>query len=139
MHRHLTDTDYQRLLELRTGLRRFEHWSQQRAAEAGLTPAQHQLILAICGHEDTRGPTIGDVADYLQIHHNSAVELVDRAAAAGLVRRVADPSDGRVARLSLTPPARHRLKVLTAAHLEELARLAPELRKLWQGLDSETE
>ncbi len=134
MARRLSDADYQRLLEFRTGLRRFENWSQQRAAEVGLTAAQHQLVLAIRGHRDDRGPTISDVADYLQLHHNSAVGLVDRAEAAGLVRRVADPSDARVARLSITPPARRRLKILTAAHLEELSRLVPELRAVWQGL-----
>jgi DNA-binding MarR family transcriptional regulator len=135
MARRLTDADYQRLLEFRTGLRRFEHWSQQQAAEVDLTPAQHQLILAIRGHPDDRGPTIRDLASYLQLHHNSVVGLVDRADTAGLVRRVPDPTDARVTRLKLTPPARQRLESLAAAHLEELARLAPELRKVWQGLE----
>ena len=55
----LTDADYQRLLELRSGLRLFLHWSEQQAASADLTPAQHQLLLAIRGHPDPRGPTIG--------------------------------------------------------------------------------
>ena len=41
-----TDEDYQRLLELRTGLRRFLRWSEQQAEAAGVTPAQHQLLLA---------------------------------------------------------------------------------------------
>lgn len=135
MPRRLTDADYRRLLEFRTGLRRFEHWSQARAAEVDLTTAQHQLILAIRGHPDDRGPTISDVAEYLQLRHHSAVGLVDRAEAAGLVRRVVDPSDARVVRLSLTPIARRRLESLAAAHLEELARLAPALRAVWRGLE----
>lgn len=135
MARRLTDADYQRLLEFRTGLRRFEHWSQQRAAEVDLTPAQHQLILAIRGHPDDRGPTISDLAHYLQLHHNSVVGLIDRADTAGLVRRLPDPTDARVTRLKLTPTARQRLESLATAHLEELARLAPELRKVWQGLE----
>ena len=137
MPRRLNDSDYRRLLEFRTGLRRFERWSQEQAAKVDLTPAQHQLILAVRGHPDRRGPTIGDVASYLQLHHNSAVGLVDRAEAAGLVRRVADPSDARIVRLELTPPAGQRLASLAAAHLEELSRLAPDLRAVWDGLDDQ--
>jgi DNA-binding MarR family transcriptional regulator len=135
MPRSLTDTDYHRLLMLRTGLRRFERWSQERAAEVDLTSAQHQLMLAIRGHSDDRGPTIGDVAEYLQLRHHSAVGLVDRAEAAGLVLRVGDPSDARVVRLALTPAAQRRLTSLAAVHLEELSRLVPELQAIWRGLD----
>ena len=68
-----TDEDYRRLLELRTGLRRFLRWSEQHAEAAGLTPAQHQLLLAIRGHRDPRGPTVGDVAGYLMLRPHSAV------------------------------------------------------------------
>ena len=57
-----SNEDYRRLLELRTGLRRFLRWSERQAQAAGLTPAQHQLLLAIRGHPDPRGPTVGDVA-----------------------------------------------------------------------------
>src|ERR1700758_1837566 len=98
----VTDADYEDLLALRTGLRRFLRWSEQEAEEAGLTPAQHQLLLAVRGHSDPRGPTIGEVADYLLLRHHSAVGLVDRADAAGLVERVEDPDDRRVARVGLT-------------------------------------
>src|SRR3954452_17414480 len=97
-----TDEDYRRLLELRTGLRRFLRWSERRAAEAGLTPAQHQLLLAIRGYPDPRGPTIGDVADSLLLRHHSAVGLVDRAATAGLVERGPDSDSQSVVRLRLT-------------------------------------
>jgi DNA-binding MarR family transcriptional regulator len=120
---------------LRTGLRRFLRWSEEQAARAGLTPAQHQLLLAISGHPDERGPTVGDVADHLLLRHHSAVELIDRAAAAGLVRRVRDRDDRRVIRLALTRAGQRRLDRLAAAHLEELARLAPRLRAVWRGLE----
>jgi DNA-binding MarR family transcriptional regulator len=130
----LCDDDYRRLLDLRTGLRRFERWSQQKAAEAGLTPAQHQLLLAVRGHAGQEGPTISDVAEYLQIQHHSVVGLVDRAAEAGLCKRVADHDDARVVRLSLTPAGRRRLRSLARAHYEELSRLGPQLQRLWEGL-----
>jgi DNA-binding MarR family transcriptional regulator len=130
----LSDDDYRRLLEVRTGIRRFERWSQQKAAEAGLTPAQHQLLLAVRGHAGEEGPTITDVAEYLQIQHHSVVGLIDRAADAGLCKRVADPHDARVVRLALTPAGRRRLRSLARAHYEELSRLGPQLQRLWEGL-----
>src|SRR5690349_5865856 len=99
----LRDEDYQRLLELRTGLRRFLRWSEEQAVGAGVTPAQHQLLLAVRGHDDPRGPTVADIARSLLLQHHSTVELVDRAQAGGLVRRGADPRDRRTVRVRLTP------------------------------------
>ena len=138
MERRLDDADYARLLEFRTGLRRFLRWSEQQAAAAGLTAAQHQLLLAIRGHRDPDGtvaaPTIGDVADHLLLRHHSTVELVDRAVAAGLVERRPDPSDQRQVRLVLTPAGAQRLEHLSNLHLEELTRLGSALRPLTDGL-----
>jgi DNA-binding MarR family transcriptional regulator len=138
MPRRLDDADYARLLEFRTGLRRFLRWSEQQAAAAGLTPAQHQLLLAIRGHRGPEGaaavPTVGDVADHLLLRHHSAVELVDRAVAAGLVERRPDPTDQRQVRLVLTPAGAQRLEHLSALHLEELTRLGSALHPLTDGL-----
>jgi uncharacterized protein YeaO (DUF488 family)/DNA-binding MarR family transcriptional regulator len=130
----LSDEVYARLLGLRTGLRHFERWSEQQAQAAGLTPAQHQLLLAVRGHSDPRGPTIGEVADYLLLLHHSVVGLIDRADAAGLVTRIRDDEDHRVVRLHLTADGAQRLEALSALHLEELKRLAPQLPGAWAGL-----
>jgi uncharacterized protein YeaO (DUF488 family) len=129
----LEDADYQRLLRLRTSLRQYLHWSEQQAHAVGLTPAHHQLLLAIRGHDDPRGPTIGDVAGYLLLRHHSTVELAQRVGALGLIERVADPDDGRVVRLKLTGKGAAALEKLASLHLEELSRLAGDLRPLWQG------
>src|SRR5919201_3771533 len=94
-------SDFEHLLELRTGLRRFLRWSEQQAKAAGLTPAKHQLLLAIKGHPDPAGPTIGEVADYLMLRHHSAVGLVDRAVSDGLVTRAPDPGSKSVVRVTL--------------------------------------
>jgi DNA-binding MarR family transcriptional regulator len=131
MPRELTDADFQRLLELRTSLRRFLRWSEEQAAEAGLTPAQHQLLLTIRGHRHPDGPTIGEVASYLLLRHHSAVGLVDRAVKAGLVLRQEDATDRRVVRLRLTTLGRDLLTLLSAAHFEELDRLLPRMREIW--------
>jgi DNA-binding MarR family transcriptional regulator len=119
--------DYTRLLEFRTALRRFIHWSEAEAKAAGLTPAQHQLLLAIRGHPGKSGPTIGELSGYLVLRHHSAVGLIDRASKAGLVRRKGDEQDHRVVRLALTPLGRRRIEMLSQLHLEELRRLGPLL------------
>jgi DNA-binding MarR family transcriptional regulator len=126
---------YERLLAFRIGLRRFLRWSANQAATAGITPAQHQLLLAIRGHPGGGAPTIRDVAGYLLVRHHSAVELVDRAVAAGLVERRQDGEDLRAVRLRLTRDGADRLARLSALHLEELRRFAPQLEALWDGLD----
>jgi DNA-binding MarR family transcriptional regulator len=132
----LDQQDYERLLAFRTGLRRFLSWSGQQAEAAGITPAQHQLLLAVRGHPDPRGPTIGEVAGYLLVRHHSAVELTDRAEAAGLVARQTDASDARTVRLVLTGHGAERLETLAASHLEELARLTSQMHTLWAGLEA---
>jgi DNA-binding MarR family transcriptional regulator len=128
----LGDAEFAKLLEFRDGLRRFTHWSEQRAKEAGLTAAQHQLLLAVRGHGEP--PSVGEVAEHLLLRHHSAVELVDRAERADLVRRVTDASDHRIVRLELTLQGEARLAELAAAHLEELSRLRPVLERLWRHL-----
>ncbi len=126
----MTRDDYENLLAFRVGLRRFLRWSETQARGVGLTPAQHQLLLAIKGHRGDRGPAIGDLAGYLLLRHHSAVELVDRAEAAGLVERWGDDADGRVTRVRLTAKGEARLARLAQAHLDELRSLAPVLDKL---------
>jgi DNA-binding MarR family transcriptional regulator len=134
----VSDDDYTRLLRFRTGLRRFERWSAQQAEDAGLTAAQHQLLLAVRGHPDRRGPTVGDLSQYLLLRHHSVVELVDRAVSSGLVRRVPDPDDRRVVRVRPTAHGSAVLRRLSRAHLAELARLAPAFDGLWDGLEPTT-
>jgi DNA-binding MarR family transcriptional regulator len=128
----LRDEDFVRLLAFRDGLRRFQHWSEEQAKAVGLTGAQHQLLLAIRGHGEA--PSIRDVAEHLLLRHHSAVELIDRAVAAGLVERIGDIQDQRVVRLRLTDAGEQRVAALAGAHLEELSRLRSRFESLWTGL-----
>jgi DNA-binding MarR family transcriptional regulator len=130
----LEQSDFEHLLELRTGLRRFIRWSDQQAQAAGLTPARHQLLLAIKGHPDPSGPTVGEVADYLVLRHHSAVGLIDRAVKDGLVKRDRDRRKG-VVRVTLTRAGDEKLAALAQAHVEEIAHLAPTMRTLWRALE----
>ena len=125
-----TDEHYQRLLAVRTQLRRFDHWSTAAAAEHGLTHAQHQLLLVIRGWADVRGPTIGEVAEQLLVKHHTAGELANRTAELGLVERIKGVVDHRVVRLQLTDEGRRIVESLAEIHLEELRRLSAYLRDL---------
>ncbi len=129
----LSQQDFEKLLEFRVTLRRFQRWSEDQAQAAGLTHVQHQLLVAIKGHPGGRPPTIGDLAGYLLLRPHSTVELVDRAEAAGLVRRTSDSDDGRVIRVRLTPEGDRIMQELTLAHLERLHELAAVLDELVRG------
>ena len=119
-----TRRDFERLLEFRVALRRFQRWSEDQAQAEGITHVQHQLLVAIKGHPGDLPPTIGELAGYLLLRPHSTVELVDRAVAAGLVERARDPHDGRVVRVGLTEAGDRILQQLTPAHLARLNELA---------------
>ncbi|HZE34132.1 MAG TPA: helix-turn-helix domain-containing protein [Actinoallomurus sp.] len=131
----LSQQDFAALLEFRSRLRRFLVWSERQAKEAGLTSRQHQLLLAVKGHTDERGPTVGELADYLQLRHHSTVELIDRAVEAGLVARCRDEDDARVIRVRMRAGGDRTLLALTRQHLIELRELAPALDHLAAALE----
>ena len=125
-----TRRDFERLLEFRVALRRFQRWSEDQAQAEGITHVQHQLLVAVKGHPGDLPPTIGELAGYLLLRPHSTVELVDRAVAAGLVERTRDPHDGRVVRVRLTEAGDRILQELTPAHLARLNELAVVLDDL---------
>jgi DNA-binding MarR family transcriptional regulator len=127
-----TREDFENNLRFRVTLRRFLRWSEDQAAAAGLTPAQHQLLVAIKGHLGPEAPAIRDLAEYLLLQSHSAVGLVDRAEAAGVVRRQQDENDARVVRVHLTEKGDRLVRDLTTAHLAELYNLAESLNGLLQ-------
>jgi DNA-binding MarR family transcriptional regulator len=118
--RRVSKRQYEELLRFRVGLRRFLAWSEGQAKAEGLTPAQHQLLVAIKGHPGKVPPTVGELADYLVTKHHSVVELVDRAVEAGVVERHRDETDQRVVRVALTPLGEEKVEDLTLLHLEEM-------------------
>jgi DNA-binding MarR family transcriptional regulator len=131
----LTKANYEALSDFRFALRRFLASSESAAKQAGLTPQQHQALLTIKGARDADSVSIRLLAERLLINHNTAVELVDRLVAAGLVERSRDADDRRRARLELTTIAERRLQSLSAAHLTELDSVRPALMKLLKQLD----
>ena len=133
----LADRDYRILATFRHALRVFLRFSEDAARSEGLTPNQHQLLLAIRGFEGDQAPTIGDAAESLQLQHHSVVELVDRAVEAGLVTRRVDRNDRRRQRLALTAKGARTLAHLSTAHREELRRFRDEMTEVLRKLDDE--
>lgn len=134
MDTQLNDRDYAALADFRHALRQFMAFSEERAAAHGLTPQQHQALLAIrasAGHP----ATVGYVAERLVLKPHSATGLIDRLEALGLVQRTPSPADRRVALLKLTPQALDLLAQLSATHRQEIIRLRPLLIALLERLD----
>ena len=125
---------YEVLAEFRYLLMRFAAFSQQAAHTAGLAPRQHQALLAIKGYPGGDGVTIGNLAERLGIRHHSTVGLVDRLVSRGYLVRREDPHDRRRMYLSLTASGDEALAGLSAAHREELRRVAPPLKSLLSRL-----
>jgi DNA-binding MarR family transcriptional regulator len=130
--RDLRPAEYRALAELRYRIRRFLRFSEAAARDAGLEPQQHQLLLAIKGMPADRVATIGDLADRLQLKHNSVDELVRRVEQRRLITPERGEDDRRQVIVSLTSEGEDALRELSLAHLEELR---AEARALVDGLE----
>lgn len=121
--------DYEALAAFRYHIRRFLHFSEQAARLSEIEPQQHQLLLAAKGYGGSpeEGPTIGYLADRLQIRHHSAVELIDRMVAQGLVQRLQCSKDRRQVIVCLTRYGDRILKKLSTEHIRELRETGPAL------------
>lgn len=119
--------DYRALAEVRYRIRCFLNFSEGAAREAGVEPQQHQLLLAIRGLPEGEEPTIGRLAERLQIAHNSAVELVRRGVERGLVEKRTSAEDRRAVHLATTAKGDALLEELARSHRAELRAQAPAL------------
>ncbi len=130
----VTKEHYETLAEFRYALRKFLRFSEKAAHAAGLTPQQHQAMLAIKGFPGRDRVNVGELAERLQILHHSAVGLVDRLVAQKYVRRITDKSDRRQVNLTLTTQGEAVLEKLSAMHREQLRRIGPQINRLLESL-----
>lgn len=121
----ISSDEYAALAEFRYRIRSFLGFSEKAAREAGLEPQQHQMMLAV--RAAARPATIRYLAERLQLRHHSAVGLIDRMEAAGLVRRRRSESDRRSAEVRLTLKGSKMLADLSVAHRDELRTAIPAL------------
>ncbi len=132
----ISKADYETLAAFRYTLRQFLHFSEEAAEAVGLTPQQHQALLAIRGFPGRDRVTVGELAERLQVRHHSAVGLVDRLAAQGLVTRELAENDRRQVYVALTANGLNILERLSAAHRAELHRMGPQISQLLAQLSA---
>ena len=68
----LTESQYRSLARFRHALRRFQRFSEDAARAAGLTPSQHQLLLAVRGFDGPGAPSVTEIGELLQLQIHSA-------------------------------------------------------------------
>lgn len=132
--RRVTKAQYELLAAFRYSLRLFLRFSEEAAQSVGLTPQQHQALLAIKGFPGRDSVSVGELAERLQLRHHSAVGLADRLVASGLVLRTPSTVDRRQVDLSLTEKGEDLLERLSAAHRAQLEKIGPHLKGLLEGL-----
>jgi DNA-binding MarR family transcriptional regulator len=128
----ISDAEYQAIAAFRYALRLYVHASEEAARRARVTPQQHQALLALKGFPAPS--TVSDLAERLQVRHHSAVGLVDRLSALGLVRRESAATDRRSVHVRLTARGEARLRQVVTATREELRLIRPHLKALLRAL-----
>jgi DNA-binding MarR family transcriptional regulator len=108
------------LARLRYALRKFFNESDAAAREVGLTPQQHQLLLGVAGFTGRGWATIGELAEFLQLRHHTAVGLVDRVESAGLVERRPNPENRRQIEVHLTEDGLEAVRALNVHHRRDV-------------------
>ncbi len=123
----MTKSDFESIAAFRYSIRRFLRFSEQAARRAGITPQQHQLLLAIKGFPNRDHASVSELAERLQMRQHSTVGLIDRSEAQGLVRREQGVVDRRQVFVHLTPEGEAMLRRLTIEHRRELTTMRDAL------------
>jgi DNA-binding MarR family transcriptional regulator len=100
--------------------RRLQRWMAARRQNSSVTSTQAGLLF-ILGKRD--GVLMGEAGAALDLGPPGISGLVDRMTAANLIKRRADPDDGRAWRLWLTPAGRAAMAESKAGLAEVNARL----------------
>ena len=130
--------EYRAMAELRYQIRRFLRFSENAARQAGIEPRQHQLLLAVKGLPDGMKPTMGVLAERMQLQHHSTVGLVDRLVVRGLLVRLRAAEDKRRVLIKLTREGEESLRKLSLHHLQELQSAGPRFVRVLQSLIENT-
>jgi DNA-binding MarR family transcriptional regulator len=111
---------YEQLALFRYQIRKFIHFSESAARAHGLTPQNHQLMLAIMGFPGRDYATPKELAERLQVTPHACVELINRCEQLQLVYRVPNPDDGRSIFIRLSESGMRILEDLSEIHMNEL-------------------
>ena len=132
--RSLTERQYRSLAEFRYQVRRFLHFSERESRAFSLQPQHYQLLVAIKGLPIGKTPTIGTLAERMQLEHHSLVELLDRASQQGLVSRRRDEGDRRRVGIRLTAKGDRLVAELARRHVAELQTAGRDLKAALEPL-----
>lgn len=116
----ISKAEFASIAAFRHAIRRFLRFSEQAARREGITPQQHQLLLAIKGFPNREYASVTELADRLQMRQHSMVGLIDRSEAQNLVRREHGTSDRRQVFIYLTDEGEAKLQKLSMQHRREL-------------------
>jgi DNA-binding MarR family transcriptional regulator len=119
--------DYQTLADLRYQLRQFLRTRELAARRAGVEPQQYLVLLQIKGLAGRTVPTIGALAERLQIRHHAVVQLVDRLVRRGMVERRREGRDRREVVVCLQAAGEKILRRLASDSISDLTIEGPEL------------
>src|SRR5271169_7199043 len=125
----MRQSEYEALAAFRYSLRQFLRFSEEAARSHGITPKQHQALLAIKGFSPGGEVGIGELAERLQIRPHSTVELVNRMTADGFVVRESSEKDHRQVYVRLTEHGSAILEKLSVVHKRELRQVGPKLKE----------
>jgi DNA-binding MarR family transcriptional regulator len=109
--------------------------------ESGLTLTQCKTLLMLAGPEGEEPYAGRDIAERLHVSLPSVSRAVDELVRSRLVRRVEDPDDRRVRRLTITDKGRRLAGEIVAARIADLEAFAASLteaqrRKLDAALEA---
>jgi DNA-binding MarR family transcriptional regulator len=125
---HLLPADYEALADFRYAMRKFLSFSKRAlAAKADITPEQYEALLALKAFSGSTGLTIGQLGERLQVKQNTAVSLVDKMEAGGLVLRERGVKDRRHVYVRLTETGSRVLGQVVALHRREMRLRSPEM------------
>lgn len=130
----MSGEDYQALAAFRYALRQFLQFSEEAARRAGVTPQQYLAMIAVRGFPRSDRVTVSELAERLKIRHHSAVGLIDRMVAQGLMVRQSGEGDRRQVFVTLTERGADLLEPLAAAHRDQLQRIGGDLRQILDRL-----
>ena len=117
---------YEGLAGFRLAMRRFLAFSDQALASANITSQQYQALLVVKTAQKSR-ILIRDLAEQMIMHHNSAVQLLDRLSIAGLAERIPSADDKRSVLIGLTSQGERMLETLARIHVEGMLENEPLL------------
>jgi DNA-binding MarR family transcriptional regulator len=130
----LADEDYRTLAAVRAAIRSFAHFTEGVVKQAGLTPQQHQVLVALRAADQCR-LSVGQLAESLMLRPHSVSGLADRLEALGLAERVRSDDDRRCVDVQLTEKSLRLMASLSRTHRDELRRIRPLLISLLSQLD----